>query len=163
MPIRPVDMIASEDASSRFSVLVLSGVSPTDLDSKLEAATDHLEKRDLNEFNEIFSEPSEDGSNVHRAVVLIRPDANIRNLVGRKDARFVFSGVADGGPMPVAFMFPGQGAGEHIEVLTSLYANELAFRKAFDEALQISSGQMGVDLSEFARNSSKTAVLDVVD
>jgi len=55
MPIRPVDMIASEDASSRFSVLVLSGVSPTDLDSKLEAATDHLEKRDLNEFNEIFS------------------------------------------------------------------------------------------------------------
>jgi acyl transferase domain-containing protein/NADP-dependent 3-hydroxy acid dehydrogenase YdfG len=91
----------------------------------------------------------------HRRVVVSDRLQSACNALATGDPGAMFSGVSDGHPTPVVFLFPGQGA-QHIGMATELYRRERTFREVLDECAEIVRRGFGYDFRDWVYPRHKT-------
>lgn len=89
----------------------------------------------------------------HRRSVVAHDAAEAIALLSAPERAPVVSGVHEGGPRPVAFLFSGQGS-QHAGMCAELYRTERVFRAAVDRCAELLQPHFGRDVRELLRSGT---------
>ena len=81
----------------------------------------------------------------HRRTLVCRDAGDAVKILGARDAKLIYSRVADRENPPLVFMFPGQGA-QRVDMARELYEHDITFREQVDLCCEILKPQLGLDL-----------------
>ena len=127
-------------------LLPISARSPAALDAAMSALGRHLEEHPSIDLGGVaFTLRHGRRAFEHRAAVVGRSRSD---LIASLRRRPIEAGVARDLPLPVVFMFPGQGA-QYSGMGAGLYASEPVYRRIIDDGADILRPLLGTDLRQF--------------
>ncbi len=141
----PVEVV---DRSRRPQLLLLSAKTDSALEQTTTNLMEHLKRdTDVNLADVAYTlQVGRRGFSHRKSIVCNDVDNALMGLSGQS-ADGVATGTWEGGPRPVALMFPGQGT-QYVNMGLGLYEVEPKFREVIDECAEAFQPHLGIDLRE---------------
>jgi phthiocerol/phenolphthiocerol synthesis type-I polyketide synthase E len=127
-------------------LLVLSAKTATALDRATSNLVECLDARDdlsLADVEWTLQVGRQDFA--HRRMVVARAPPQAADLLRQPTRAPVLTGIHEGGPRPVAFLFSGQGS-QYAGMGTGLYRTERVYREAIDRCAALLAPHLGMDI-----------------
>jgi acyl transferase domain-containing protein len=135
-------------ASRPWQALYLSAKTETALEQASWNLTDYLMQHpDVNLADVAYTTQVGRRAWAHRRVIVCRDVEDALRAVQSRDPKRVFTGHAEPGERPVAFMFTGQGA-QYVGMGKGLYESEPVFRQQVDYCADALRAHLGLDLRD---------------